>query len=55
MTEDANQLDEVVVTGYVQQTRGEITGAVASVDMDEAVKVPTVNAGEALAGQGYRV
>ena len=51
MTEDANQLDEVVVTGYVQQTRGEITGAVASVDMDEAVKVPTVNAGEALQGR----
>ncbi len=51
MTEDANQLDEVVVTGYVQQTRGEITGAVASVDMAEAVKVPTVNAGEALQGR----
>jgi TonB-linked SusC/RagA family outer membrane protein len=51
MTEDANQLDEVVVTGYVQQVRGEITGAVASVDMSEAVKVPTVNAGEALQGR----
>ena len=51
MAEDASQLDEVVVTGYGTQTRGDITGSVASVDMDEAIKAPTVNAAEALAGR----
>ena len=51
MAEDASQLDEVVVTGYGTQTRGEITGSVASVDMSEAIKAPTVNAAEALEGR----
>ncbi|MGB5499552.1 MAG: TonB-dependent receptor [Maribacter sp.] len=51
MEEDASQLDEVVVTGYGTQTRGEITGSVASVDMSEAIKAPTVNAAEALEGR----
>lgn len=51
MADDASQLDEVVVTGYGTQTRGQITGSVVSVDMDEALKAPTVNAAEALAGR----
>ena len=51
LIEDANQLDEVVVTGYTSQTRGDITGSVASVDMDEAMKTPVVNAAEALQGR----
>ena len=46
-----NQLEEVVVVGYSTQTRGDITGSVASVDMDEALKAPVVNAGEALQGR----
>ncbi len=44
-------LDEVVVVGYATQTRGDITGSVASVDMLEAVKTPVVNAAEALQGR----
>ena len=44
-------LDEIVVTGYATQTRGDITGSVASVDMLEAVKTPVVNAAEALQGR----
>ncbi len=51
MLEDANVLQEVVVTGYATQTRGDITGSVASVDMDEALKAPIVNAAEALQGR----
>ncbi|MCD6543588.1 MAG: carboxypeptidase-like regulatory domain-containing protein, partial [Flavobacteriaceae bacterium] len=51
LADDANQLDEVVVTGYTSQTRGDITGSVASVDMDEAMKTPFVNAAEALQGR----
>jgi len=51
LVEEANQLDEVVVVGYTTQTRGDITGSVASVDMDEALKVPVTNAAEALQGR----
>ena len=51
MTEDASQLSEVVVTGYTAQTRGDITGSVASVDISEATKAPLVNAAEALEGR----
>jgi len=51
LVEDANRLDEVVVVGYTTQTRGDITGSVASVDMSEAVKAPLVNAAEALQGR----
>lgn len=51
MAEDASQLSEVVVTGYSSQTRGDITGAVSSVNMSEAVKAPIVNAAEALEGR----
>ncbi len=51
LIEDANALDEVVVTGYTSQTRGDITGAVSSVDMGEALKVPVSNAAEVLQGR----
>ncbi len=48
---DAAILDEIVVTGYAVQTRGDLTGAVASVDVDEANKAPLVNVAEALDGR----
>jgi TonB-linked SusC/RagA family outer membrane protein len=51
MAEDASQLSEVVVTGYASQTRGDITGSVASVNISEATKAPLVNAAEALEGR----
>ncbi|MEA1787451.1 TonB-dependent receptor [Arenibacter sp. GZD96] len=51
MEEDASQLSEVIVLGYASQTRGDLTGSVASVDLTEAVKVPIVNAAEALQGR----
>ncbi|MFT6369465.1 MAG: TonB-linked SusC/RagA family outer membrane protein [Maribacter sp.] len=51
LEQDASKLDEVIVTGYGTQTRGEITGAVASVDVNEAVKVPVQNAAELLQGR----
>ncbi len=57
LTEDANQLSEVVVLGYGSQTRGDVTGSVASVDVSEATKAPIINASEALEGRvtGVRV
>ncbi|GAB1307859.1 TonB-dependent receptor [Urechidicola sp. KH5] len=51
LEEDSSELDEVVVFGYTAQTRGDVTGSVASVDLDEALKAPVANAGEALQGR----
>ena len=51
LSEDANKLDEVVIVGYVAQTRADLTGSVASVDVSEAAKQPVVNVAEALEGR----
>jgi TonB-linked SusC/RagA family outer membrane protein len=51
MIEDTNALDEVIVIGYTTQTRGDLTGAVGSVDISEAIKTPVVNAAELLEGR----
>ncbi len=51
LAEDAAALDEVIVTGYSTQTRGDLTGSVGSVDISEATKTPIVNAAEALQGR----
>ena len=51
LQESVSQLQEVVVVGYTTQTRGDITGSVASVNMDDALKVPVSNAAEALQGR----
>ena len=55
MSEDANKLDEVVIVGYATQTRGDLTGSVASVDVSEAAKQPLVNVAEALEGRATGV
>jgi len=55
LLEDANKLDEVVIVGYQAQTRGDLTGAVASVDIGEATKQPLVNVAEALEGRATGV
>jgi len=55
LEEDASKLDEVIVTGYGTQTRGEITGAVATVEMEDAVKLPVQNAAELLQGRATGV
>ncbi|MUP47176.1 TonB-dependent receptor [Gramella sp. BOM4] len=49
--EDESQLDEIVILGYTQQTRADVTGSVASVNIEEATKAPIVNAAEALQGR----
>jgi len=51
LEEDTSQLQEIVVLGYTQQTRADVTGSVSSVDLDEATKAPIVNAAEALQGR----
>lgn len=55
LSEDAAALEEVVVVGYSTQTRGDLTGSVASVDMSEATKQPLVNVAEALEGRATGV
>jgi TonB-dependent SusC/RagA subfamily outer membrane receptor len=51
LIQDATSLSEIVVVGYTSQTRGSITGSVASVDMAEAMKTPVVNAADVLQGR----
>lgn len=48
---DVTELEEVVVVGYVAQTRADISGSVASVDVEQATQVPLLNAAEALEGR----
>ncbi len=55
LVEDANQLNEVVVVGYTTQTRGDLTGSVATVDVEQATKTPVVNAAELLQGRASGV
>src|SRR5215218_2707806 len=47
----ANQLQEVIVTGYRTQTRGTIIGAVSSVNSSEFSNLPVDNLSNALAGR----
>lgn len=51
MVEDAATLDEVVVTGYGRQQKRNITGAVASLSVDEIKDIPVVSFENAIHGQ----
>ncbi|MBM1105768.1 TonB-dependent receptor [Aurantibacter crassamenti] len=51
LTEDASQLEEVVVVGYGTQKRANITGAVAKVGGDEVAAIQAARVDDALAGK----
>ena len=51
MTEDAKNLDEVVVIGYGEQKRKDITGALGEIKVDELSRVPVASIDMALAGR----
>lgn len=51
MLEDASILNEIVIIGYGSQKKSDITGAVSTVRADDLIKLPTVNAVEALQGK----
>src|SRR5690606_38602434 len=51
LTEDIEQLDEVVVIGYGTVRKSDLTGSVSSVKGEELVKVPSVNPMQALQGK----
>jgi TonB-dependent starch-binding outer membrane protein SusC len=48
---DTKTLSEVVVTGYGTQTKRDITGAVATVNMKEVLAVPSTNIAQAVQGR----
>lgn len=48
---DVNQLNEVVVIGYGEMTKRDLTGSVASIKSDEIMLMPTHNALEAIKGR----
>ena len=51
LSQDIQNLDEVVVIGYGVQKKRDLTGAVGVVDVDEMKKVQATGVGEALQGQ----
>ena len=50
MQEDAARLDEVVVVGYGQVKRANLTGAVSSINMKEVADFPSANLASVLSG-----
>ncbi|MFA6084502.1 SusC/RagA family TonB-linked outer membrane protein [Mucilaginibacter sp.] len=50
-----NTLNEVVVTGYTSQRKKDISGSVSTVNVSEAIKIPTSNAEQFLQGQASGV
>lgn len=50
MEGDVMTLDEIVITGYGVQKKADITGAVASINMDDLVRVPVAGVTQAMQG-----
>ena len=55
MSADVNVLDEIVVTGYNQQRKGDITGAVAVIDAEELTSVAASSVNQQLEGRATGV
>ncbi len=51
LSEDTQQIEELVVVGYGVQKRSDITGSVASVKASELVSAPSFSASQALQGR----
>ncbi|MTH17217.1 TonB-dependent receptor [Flavobacterium sp. LC2016-01] len=51
LTEDSNNLNEVVVIGYGTSKKSDLTGAVATFSGNEVRKIPVPNVAEALTGR----
>lgn len=51
LTEDSNELNEVVVVGYGKVKKSDLTGSVASISGNDLKKVPVSNVAEALTGR----
>ncbi len=55
LEESVSQLDDVVVVGYGEQSRVELTGTVAKIKQDDIENLPVVNVNQALQGQASGV
>ncbi|MFY0654584.1 MAG: TonB-dependent receptor, partial [Cyclobacteriaceae bacterium] len=55
MIVDAEQLEEIVVVGYGQQKRAEVTGAISSISSEDITAVPITSAEQALQGRAAGV
>jgi len=55
MSPDVNILDEIVVTGYNQQRKGDITGAVAVIDAEQLTSVAASSVNQQLEGRATGV
>ncbi|WP_221409832.1 TonB-dependent receptor [Reichenbachiella sp. MSK19-1] len=55
MALDVKSLEEVVVVGYGEQRRSEVTGAISSVSSKDVVSVPVATADQALQGRAAGV
>lgn len=55
LVEDLNQLDEVVVIGYGTQLKEELSGSVATVDMEDLASVPQVSVDQLIQGRAAGV
>lgn len=51
LSEESNQLDEIVVVGYGTSKRKDLTGSVASVTSEEINRAPVANVAQALQGK----
>ncbi|RXG13292.1 SusC/RagA family TonB-linked outer membrane protein [Leeuwenhoekiella aestuarii] len=51
LQQDDNALDEVVITGYGEQSRRNVTGSIASINPEEITAIPTADVTEMLEGR----
>ncbi|MEH6659760.1 TonB-dependent receptor [Leeuwenhoekiella marinoflava] len=51
LQQDDNALDEVVITGYGEQSRRNVTGSIASINPEEITAIPTSDVTEMLEGR----
>ena len=51
MEPDLQQLDDIVIIGYGSVQKRDVTGSVATVDMNKLIEAPVVNFDQALAGR----
>lgn len=51
LEEDSKSLDEIVVIGYQDVKKKDLTGSVSSADVNEMIKAPVPNIDQALAGR----
>lgn len=51
LQQDDNALDEVVITGYGQESRKNVTASIASIDPEEITSIPTSDVTEMLEGR----